>query len=336
MARLKFSIPFAIAAALAVTSCTVQKQETPPLTGPSELGTSVTVQVSPDVLSQDGASQSLVTITVRDASGQPLRNVPLRADITVNGVITDFGTLSARNVVTDASGRATLVYTAPAAPAINVDFGTIVSIEVTPSGTNFGNAVALHVATIRLVPPGVIVAPNTLPAVFTSSPAAPTEDTAVLFDASGSAAANPNATIVSYAWVFGDGGTASGKQVTHKFSAGNWTVTLTITDATGRTGKSSQLVTVTLPATGLTAAFVFSPNPSQLGQPVHFDASTSTVTPPHRIASYTWNFGEGTVVTTASPRIDFTYTLPRTYVVVLTITDDTGQTKTISQSITPQ
>src|SRR5450759_1555846 len=109
MARFKFGTALAVAGAFALAACTVHKQATPSLTGPSELGMSVTVEVSPDVLTQDGASQSLVTITVRDANGQPVRNVALRANITVNGVITDFGTLSARNVVSDAHGKASLV-----------------------------------------------------------------------------------------------------------------------------------------------------------------------------------------------------------------------------------
>ena len=62
----------------------------------------------------------------------------LRSEIFVGGVRADFGSLSARNLVTDSDGRATLVYTAPAAaggPA--VDTGTIVDIVVTPIGCEF-------------------------------------------------------------------------------------------------------------------------------------------------------------------------------------------------------
>lgn len=324
-----------IAGVLLASACTVKKQETPALTGPSELSTSISISVTPDTLSQDGASQSLVTITARDHNGQPLRNLPLRAEIAVNDIVTDFGTLSARNLVTDANGRATVIYTAPAAPAISVDSGTIVQIRVVPAGTDFGNATP-RFATIRLVPTGVVGSPNDLKADFDATPAAPTEDSTVLFDATKSVALNPNATIVSYQWDFGDGTTASGKQVTRKFRRGTYTVTLTIKDTINRTGTMRKTVTVTLPATGLVADFVFSPNPAQLNQPIHFDASLSTVTPPHRIVSYTWNWGDGNVETVTDPRRDHVYTLPRTYVVVLTVTDDTGQTKTISKPITPQ
>ena len=42
-------------------------------------------------LPQDGASQSLVTVTARDANAQPLRNVTLRAETRVDGTPVDFG-----------------------------------------------------------------------------------------------------------------------------------------------------------------------------------------------------------------------------------------------------
>lgn len=324
-----------VGTALLLAGCTVQKQDTPPLSGPSELGTAIAITVTPDVLSQDGASQSLVTVTARDANGQPLRSLPVRAEITVNGVITDFGTLSARNVVTDASGRATFTYTAPAAPAVSVDNGTMVQIQVIPGGSNFGNATP-RFASIRLVPPGVIGAPNNLVAIFAVTPNAPNEDTTVLFDASSSVAANPNTTIVSYEWDFGDGDRASGRQVTHQFDPGSHTVRLTIKDVTNRTGTSSSVVTVT-PTADPVPAFAFSPNPARLNEPVHFDASTSVAATGHRIVSYTWNFGDGVIRTTPDPRIDHVYTLPRTYVVQLTVTDDTGKSKTsVGTPITPQ
>ena len=96
---------------LAVTAiaagCTMKKQEAPPLTGPSELGTSISVTVTPDILAQDGSSQSLVTITARDSNGLPLKNLSFRTEIQVAGVPLDFGSLSARNLVTDSNGRAT-------------------------------------------------------------------------------------------------------------------------------------------------------------------------------------------------------------------------------------
>jgi PKD repeat protein len=326
-----------LAASLLLAACTTRKQEAPALTGPSALGTSLTITVSPDVLTQDGASQSLVQIQAYDSNGQPLRNTSMRVDIVVNGSIADFGTLSARNVVTDTSGRAAVVYTAPAAPPISIDSGTLVQIVVTPTSGDFGNATA-RFASIRLTPPGsVSVPPDALAASFIFTPGAPSTDTPVVFDASAVATNNPGVTIVSYAWDFGDGATGNGRQASHQYSsAGTYTVKLTVRDATNKSGTATQTVTVGVPSTGLSADFVFSPNPAQLSQPIHFDASTSVVSPPHRIVSYSWNWGDGGVETTGSPRIDHVYQMPRTYVIVLTVTDETGQTKTTTKTITPQ
>ena len=128
------------AAGLALAACTMKKQEAPPLTGPSEFATSITIQAAPDVITQDGASQSLITITARDPFGQPLRNVTLRVETFVNGTRVDFGTLSARTVVTGSDGRATLTYTAPAGTVGGTD--QVVEIAATPIGSDFNNAVA--------------------------------------------------------------------------------------------------------------------------------------------------------------------------------------------------
>src|SRR5262249_27025520 len=47
---------------------------------------------------------------------------------------------------------------------------------------------------------------------------------------------DPGPAVVSYAWSFGDGATATGQSVSHRFvKAGRYTVTLTVTDALGGT-----------------------------------------------------------------------------------------------------
>ena len=132
-------------------SCTLEDQSAPPLVGPSELSISIALAVVPDILPTDGESRSIVTVVARDAYGIALRNLPLRAEIRVNGLPADLGSLSARNAVTDSTGRATLMYTAPAIDG-DPDTGTLVEIGVTPIGSNFANAL-IRTTTIRLVPP---------------------------------------------------------------------------------------------------------------------------------------------------------------------------------------
>jgi PKD repeat protein len=322
-----------VAALLLATSwgCTTKKQEAPPLTGPSELGTSISITVSPDVLRQDGASQSLVTVTARDNAGQPLRNLTLRAEITVGGTITDFGSLSARNVVTDANGRATIVYTAPPAGPIAIDTGTLVGITVSPMGTDFGNATSKTVD-IRLVPTGIIGAPPSSLKTAINLPNAVVGDTAVftaiITDAQGNDAANQ---VASYQWDFGDGSTATGRTVSHTYrQPGNFAVTLTITDVLGRVGQTSQSITVS-GGTNPSATFFSTPSSPNVGQTVTFNASTSLAAPGHNITSYAWDFGDGT--TAGGPVTTHAYTAPGSYTVLLTTTDDVGRKGTSTQTI---
>ena len=103
-----------VAAAVALSGCTVKKTEAPDITGPSELGLSLELRVSPDVLNMDGVSQSTLTITSRDSNGKIQPNVDVRVEAVAGGEIVDvFGRLSTKNVKTGGDGRATLTYTAP-------------------------------------------------------------------------------------------------------------------------------------------------------------------------------------------------------------------------------
>ena len=318
-----FTHRFITAAALLLTAaCTMKSQEAPPLTGPSEFGTSVGVQATPDVLQLDGASQSVVVVTVRDSAGQPLRNVPLRADIVVGGQVVDFGSLSAKSLVTNGDGRATVVYTAPAAAT---ESEAIVDIEVTPVGSNYQNAAARS-ASIRLVPTGIRVPPSDLKPAFTFSPDTPIERQNVLFDASSS-----SGTIAGYEWDFGDGQSGVGRTTTHAFSGpGTYFVRLTLVDPQGRRTSTTRTITVGQ-GTAPTASFVFSPSTPLPGDVVHFNATASTAVAGRRIVSYTWDFGNGQ--SGSGVQVSQTYLFPRTYTVTLTVTDDIGRKATLSRTV---
>lgn len=307
------------------TACTMKETQIPPLTGPSELGLSIQVLANPDVLTQDGASQSQITIVARNANGQPQRDVVLRAEIVVNGVIVDFGRLSARTVVTGPDGRATLTYTAPPPPPEPVDTFTIVQIAVIPSGTNFANAVDRAV-NIRLVPPGVILPPVGTPVPrFTFAPSSPVEGQDVQFNASatdiGSGAAS-----ATFQWSFGDGSTATGQIVSHDFdTAGTYSVTLTVTNDRGRSASTTQFVTVAAAGPPI-AAFTVSPSAPAVNDLVTFNASGSQAAPGRRLVDWRWTFGDGTEG--SGQIVTKRYTRAGTFVVTLTVTDDLGKTAT--------
>jgi PKD repeat protein len=324
-----------VAAALVAfsSSCTMKDQETPPLTGPSELGTSIMVAVTPDLLNQDGGSQALVTVTAYDSNGKPKRDVSMRSEIFVGGVIADFGTLSARSIVTGNDGHATLVYTAPAAPAgPSVDLGTTVNIAVTPLGYDYANSVT-RFATIRLVPTGIVVPPDGLQPAFTFTPEAPTDHQNVFFDASTSKAPGNNP-IAVYTWDFGDGRSGSGRTVTHAYdSAGTFVAKLTIADSLNRSASTSQVVNVG-GGTAPDASFITSPATPRVTETVNFNASASQATPGRTIRTYDWDFGDGEQRSTTTPLTTHDYAKVGNYVVTLRVTDDAGRVDVATQSVT--
>lgn len=326
-----------IAAAALVAACTVKKDETPPLTGPSELGKSISMTVTPDVLAQDGASQSVVRVTVRNKDGQPLPNQALRAEIRVGGQPVDFGQLSARNLVTGSDGSATFAYTAPPAAPVQVDTHTLVDIVVLPIASGDYNNSQTQLVTIRLVPTGVVVPPSGLAPHFTFSPASPVEGQPVFFDACNDPALPPCAPgsnpVVTYAWNFDNGATASGRTATQTFSGpGNYFVRLTVTDASGQSQSTTRTVSVSQSGAP-TAAFVFSPTNPQVGQPINFNASASTPAAGRRIVHYRWDFGDGTFKDSSGPTESHAYGLARTYTVTLVVTDDLGRTAATSVTV---
>lgn len=310
-----------VAASIAVASCTLKNGEAPPLAGPSEFGTAITLAASPDLLQTDGGSQSRVTITVRDSNGQPLPNASLRTETRLDGVTADFGTLSARNVVTDANGQATLVYTAPNIGG-GEDLGLMVDIVATPVGTNAGNTLPRHTS-IRLVPVGFVVPPSGLVPAFTFSPEGAADHENVVFNASTSKSTGLSP-IADYRWDFGDGGTARGQVANHAFpAAGTYSVTLTLVDTLGRTASLTRPYTVT-PGAAPLANFTSSPTNPSPGQVVVFNAAESIARAGRRLVRWDWTFGDG--ATGSGQLTQHTYTQPGRYAVVLTVTDDAGRT----------
>jgi PKD repeat protein len=314
---------YLIALSLTAASCTHKNADAPPLTGPSEFGTSVTVSVSPDVLQTDGGSQSRVTIAAYDSNGQPLRNLSLRAETRVNGESADFGFLSARNVVTDANGQATVVYTAPNISG-GEDLGLFVDIVATPVGNNAANLVPRS-ASIRLVPVGVVVPAAGLSPAFTFTPDSAADHENVVFDATTSRSTGL-APIAEYRWDFGDGTSGRGSVVNHSFArAATYSVTLTLVDTLGRTASLTKPYTV-LGGNAPLANATFSPRDPSPGQQVNFNASASSAAVGRKIVRWDWTFGDGETGT--GQLVSHVYRQAGAYTVVLTVTDDAGRTAT--------
>ena len=127
-----------IGALVLSAACTTSQQTEPPLAGPSEFALSLRVTATPDSISQDGASQSSIVVNAFDPNGRGISGLALRMDMAVNGMLQDYGTLSARTIVTGTDGRAATVYTAPVPPPPAAGgAATVVTVVATPTGSNF-------------------------------------------------------------------------------------------------------------------------------------------------------------------------------------------------------
>jgi PKD repeat protein len=215
-----------------------------------------------------------------------------------------------------------------------------VFIVATSIGSDYSTAVSNKVQ-IRLVPPGVIIPSSSTPAAnFVVAPSAPTANSSVQFDASTACATQPEGTvcpgtgrIVRYDWDFGDGGTATGLRVTHSFARQqSYAVTLTIVNDLGIAGSTTKNVDVGAGAVPA-PAFIFSPTAPAPSDWVHFDAQTSKPGAGHSIVRYVWNWGDGTAFgDSSSPSADHQFSAG-TWVVTLTVQDETGQTASVTGQV---
>jgi PKD repeat protein len=313
----------------AIGGCTLGDRPAPALAGPSEPALSLTLAASPDQILQDGASQSVVIATARDAFGRAVEGLALHVDLLVNGVQADFGMVSSRSLLTAADGRASIAYFAPPPPPPTAGADNLITIRMTPIGTDFGASSARSVQ-IRLLRPGVILPPNADPlASFFFSPQQPHENEVVQFDASGS---KDDGEIVSLFWSFGDGTSGSGLRVSHRYAvAASYTVMLTVRDDRGATVSSAPMTVVVIPAVDPQPAFTISPTNPSVGTMVSVNAAASTVSPGRTIVSYAWDFGDG--ATGSGATASHVYTLGRTFTIVLTITDSTGRKASTSKTL---
>lgn len=312
------------AAALAAAAGCVKDVEQPALAGPSTFAHSIIMVADRDSLTQNGTDFTDIRITSLSPSGQS-ENVALRAQVFVDGVAQDFGTLSSKNPITPATIR----YTAPPASTIPAgQVATTVTIGVMTASAGDARGENLRQIDIQLVPQGIILPTNpNLTAAFVFTPATPKILDTVAFDAStttnGGSACGAACT---YSWNFGDGTTGAGQTVTHQFRAiGSFNVTLTVTDARGAQAFATKLVPVA-PGTPPTAAFTSSPSTPGINQDVFFDGTGSKPAAGRTITNYDWNFGDGS--TGSGAVTSHKFTAPGSYTVSLTTTDDAGTKST--------
>lgn len=143
-------------------------------------------------------------------------------------------------------------------------------------------------------------------------------------------ASDPDGTVATYAWDFGDGTTGTGKTATHSYAAaGTYTVTLTVTDDQGATGSTTAQVTSAEPPANQNPTASFTVTKSFMKATVDGSASSD---PDGTVASYAWNFGDGTTATGATA--SHTYATEGTFTITLKVTDNQGGTATTTREFT--
>jgi PKD repeat protein len=147
--------------------------------------------------------------------------------------------------------------------------------------------------------------------------------TSVAFN--GSASSDPDGTIASWAWDFGDGGSSTAAtSTTHTYSPGTYTARLVVTDNKGLASPVfTEQVTIPTPPPNVAPTAQFTATPT--GLTVAFNGSNSSDSD-GAIASWAWDFGDGSK-STDSGSTSHTYK-EGTYTASLVVTDDDGAPST--------
>ncbi len=164
---------------------------------------------------------------------------------------------------------------------------------------------------------------NQAPSAQAGGPYNGTVGNGIAFSSSGSTDADGS--ISSYQWAFGDGTSSTQANPTKVYAtSGSFTATLTVTDNQGATGTDQATVTVTGGGgNAAPTASVGGPYSGAVGSPIGFSSSGSTDSD-GSIASYLWDFGDGTTSTQANP--SKSYAATGSFTVSLTVTDNLGAT----------
>lgn len=149
---------------------------------------------------------------------------------------------------------------------------------------------------------------------------------------SGATSYDPDNDPLSYAWEFGDGGTAAGQVVTHVFAAARtYIVRLTVSD--GRLSDTDEAIAsiqdfrLWTPPT----ANAGGPYASIVGRAIGFDGTRSADADGDPL-EFTWQFGDGPDSYGFGPVTGHTYAAPGLYTVRLTVSDGTFRNSSLTSA----
>jgi PKD repeat protein len=199
-------------------------------------------------------------------------------------------------------------------------YGSAGTFQVKLTVTDNKGATTVTQSPVTVTAPAVNEPPV---AAFTSSA------TNLKVSVDGTGSSDPDGTVSSYAWDFGDGGTATTATATHTYTtAGTHQITLKVTDNKGTSTSLTQPVQ-TQQAANVPPVALFTSTTSNLTANLNAGDAND---PDGTISSYAWDFGDsatGSGATTAH-----TYGAGGTYQVKLTVTDNSGAATSVVNPVT--
>jgi len=200
--------------------------------------------------------------------------------------------------------------------------------DLTTGYSNYGSLGVYFLA-------GTVVDPSgNVPPIAAATATPATGDAPLNVQFSSASSSDPDGSIVSYLWNFGDGATSTSANPTHTYNAvGQYTVTLTVMDNSGLTDDTTLTVSALAPnvqpvaIASATPVSGYAPLLVTLSGATSYDSDGS-------IVSYAWNFGDGT--TGSGATVQKTYTGVGNYTAILTVTDNRGSTASTTVGIQAQ
>ena len=138
--------------------------------------------------------------------------------------------------------------------------------------------------------------------------------------------------VITYSWNWGDGSLATtGASGSHTYATvGTYTVTMTATDGWLRSASTTRVLNLVEPVTNVAPVPTFTTSCVALACLMN---SAGTVDPNGDVIRYSWDFGDGTAVSTAVGP-SHTYLLAGTYTITLTVTDGWNKFASTTRQVT--
>lgn len=208
----------------------------------------------------------------------------------------------------------------------NLDFDTTFLWYTVVTDGKLENRSNIWIFNTKQIPPT-----NKKPVAVPGGPYTSMIDKEITFD--GSDSSDPDGSIDFYRWNFGDGSSEIlDIYPEHIYSkSGTYTITLTVVDNDGRSSTETTTATISAISDVPPVPVLNAPNSSNVNELIIFGASSSYDTD-GTIVNYTWNFGDGSVGYGVSA--GHIYPAAGTYTVMLTVTDDDGDSTDTLTSVT--